>query len=531
MAKQVYTVLKLKDQFSGPMKIAAKNTKEFQQQAKFANTSIKKFGTNLNNSFKNTVATAAKATAAVTGLVAAMATKTGFSEAMNLEGYRLQLETATKDTKKAAEIMSYSIKLANKTPFEGGTLVEGAAKLEAMGMSAQEWLPKIGDMAAATNKPFDQAVEAVIDAQAGELERLKEFGITKAKIAEKANQMFANQEIINNKGQITDQKKFNEAMVALMQDRFTGGMEKQATTMKGLCSTVTGITKTGLASIVGITEDGSIRQGSLYEMLKDKIKSVADTLTKWQSDGTLQKIGDKVTSTVTKAIDGLSAAFMFLKDNINWLLPVAGGLLAGITAFSVVLSIASAIRTLYTAFNICKIAMAALNITMAVSPLIWIPAVIALAVAAGIALWQNWDKIKKMAEAVKKKIMGVVDAVKKFFGFTDKKKKVKLEVETTETRKTSGAGKTSRGPRHALGTTYFAGGETQINEGGRKESAILPSGTQIIPADKTKEALGGRSIKVNIPVTIQGNVIGNKEFANQVGAEVYRQVVVAISNM
>lgn len=531
MAKTVYSVLKLKDQFSGPMKVAAKNTKEFEQQAKYANTRIKNFGNNLNNAFKGSVSTAAKATTALTGLIAGMATKTGFSEAMNLEGYRLQLETATKDTKKAAEIMKYSIRMANKTPFEGGELVEGAAKLESMGMKAQEWLPKIGDMAAATSKPFDQAVEAVIDAQTGELERIKEFGVTKAQIAAKANQMFANQEVINANGQITDQKKFNAAMVAVMEERFTGGMDKQATTLKGLWSTVTGITKQGLSTIVGLTEEGTVRPGSLYEKLKNKIQSVSSTLEKWQSDGTLQKIGDQVTGTVTKAIDGLSAAFKFLKDNMNWILPIASGLLAGLIAFNVVLGISNAIKGFYEALNICSVAMAKLNLTMSISPLIWIPAVIALAVAAGIALWQNWDKVKEMAEAVKKKIMGVVDAVKEFFGFTDKKKKVKLEVETTETKKTGGGGGKPTLPHHALGTTYFAGGPTQINEGGRTESAVLPSGTQIIPADKTKGALGGRNVEIHIPVTIQGNVIGNKDFADQVGATIYRKVVIAMANM
>ena len=47
--------------------------------------------------------------------------------------------------------------------------MEGAAKFETMGMAAQKWLPLAGDMAAATNKSFDQATEALIDAQNGEL--------------------------------------------------------------------------------------------------------------------------------------------------------------------------------------------------------------------------------------------------------------------------------------------------------------------------------------------------------------------------
>ncbi|MGE7191755.1 phage tail protein [Lysinibacillus fusiformis] len=83
--------------------------------------------------------------------------------------------------------------------------------------------------------PLMQAVEAVADAQTGELERLKEFGITKKMIIDQANEMDMG-EIVNKSGQITDEKKFNEALFALMNERFKGSMEIQATTWDGLIS-------------------------------------------------------------------------------------------------------------------------------------------------------------------------------------------------------------------------------------------------------------------------------------------------------
>ena len=48
-------------------------------------------------------------------------------------------------------------------------------------------------------------MEALIDAQAGELERLKEFGITKAMILEQGEKMFSGEQIANNNGQIVNQ--------------------------------------------------------------------------------------------------------------------------------------------------------------------------------------------------------------------------------------------------------------------------------------------------------------------------------------
>lgn len=133
MAKTINTVLALKDKFSAGVKKAADNAKNMDRKTKMASNTVKKFGRDMNNM----AISAVKNTAKAAGALGALATGVGFKEAFDLEGYKLQLETATKDTK-AAEIMKFSIQLANKTPFEGGQLVEGAAQFEAMGNECQE---------------------------------------------------------------------------------------------------------------------------------------------------------------------------------------------------------------------------------------------------------------------------------------------------------------------------------------------------------------------------------------------------------
>lgn len=80
---------------------------------------------------------------------------------------------------------------------------------------------------------------------------------------------------------------------------------------------------------------------------------------------------------------------------------------------------------------------------------------------------------------------------------------------------------------NAMGTPYWRGGLTRVNERGG-EIMNLPSGTQIIPHDVSVKAAGGRSVTVN--VTIQGNVIGNREYTEQVGAYVGRKVLAALGN-
>ena len=171
--------------------------------------------------------------------------------------------------------------------------------------------------------------------QTGSMERMKEFGVTKDMIIQQAKDMRMGL-IVNNKGQITDQAKFNEAMFALMDSKFKGGMEKQATTMKGLWSTVTGTTKNALAEIVGITADGTIKQGSLFENVKIAITGIITKLNEWSADGTIQKISEQVTEGVTKilnfieeVITGITSFTTWMKDASDGAV-IFGGVISGI---------------------------------------------------------------------------------------------------------------------------------------------------------------------------------------------------------
>lgn len=82
--------------------------------------------------------------------------------------------------------------------------------------------------------------------------------------------------------------------------------------------------------------------------------------------------------------------------------------------------------------------------------------------------------------------------------------------------------------QHATGTNYFSGGFTEVGEHGG-EIVNLPNGTQIIPNDISKRMTGG-GYTVNCPVTIQGNVIGNEDFINQIGQAISNRVGLALSN-
>lgn len=76
-------------------------------------------------------------------------------------------------------------KFAAQTPFSVSQLTDAFVKLANQGFKPTlKEMRALGDLAASTGKEFDQLAEAIIDAQVGEFERLKEFGIRSKKEGE-----------------------------------------------------------------------------------------------------------------------------------------------------------------------------------------------------------------------------------------------------------------------------------------------------------------------------------------------------------
>ena len=107
----------------------------------------------------------------VTAGIAALG-KGMISNAADMQSYRNTLNVVMKDQELAAQTMVWAAKYANSTPFDTKGVVEATVRLQSYGVAAQDVLPAIGDMASVMGKDLMQAVEAVADAQTGELERL-----------------------------------------------------------------------------------------------------------------------------------------------------------------------------------------------------------------------------------------------------------------------------------------------------------------------------------------------------------------------
>ncbi len=114
--------------------------------------------------------------------------------------------TNTLGSRSAAQGAMASIqKFASQTPFSVQELTASFVKLANQGFTpTTEELRKLGDLASSTGKGFDQLAEAIIDAQVGEFERLKEFGIRASKAGDNV--------IFTFKGVQTQTKNTNDAI-------------------------------------------------------------------------------------------------------------------------------------------------------------------------------------------------------------------------------------------------------------------------------------------------------------------------------
>ena len=113
----------------------------------------------------------------------------GIAQAKNLVGeiinvrgefqkYEAVLTNTFQSNTRAAESMGMITEFAAKTPFQLNELTDSYVKLVNQGFTpTKNEMRQLGDLASSTGKGFNQLTEAILDAQTGQFERLKEFGI------------------------------------------------------------------------------------------------------------------------------------------------------------------------------------------------------------------------------------------------------------------------------------------------------------------------------------------------------------------
>ncbi|WP_107631465.1 phage tail tape measure protein [Agathobaculum massiliense] len=326
--------------------------------------------------------------------------------------------------------------------------------------------------------------------------------------------------------------------------------------------------KNKLWEMLGAQADGSIRAGSALEWLTEKAAAFSGWVAGLDMDGLAAQFDQRFAGAIERAGDAiawckengdlligglklLAGAFVLVKvgqfnSSLKNGISTIGGFIGTIAGMTTATTAQAAATGTATA------AQRGLNAAFKANPIGFVITLVEGLIAVGVLLYKNWDTLTKWAgrlwDTVKKAFGGIrdaivgafdsaKDAVGSFFSWLDDKiESVPLLGQLYKGAKGIGSsflnwldGATRIQPRgNALGTSYWRGGLTRVNERGG-EIISLPNGTQIIPHDVSVRRAGGPQVTVN--VTVAGNVIGNRQYADELGETIVRNIIRAWDNV
>lgn len=344
------------------------------------------------------------------------------------------------------------------------------------------------------------------------------------------------------------------AFVTVKVIKFTGDMISAVATVGDFIKTVRELISVKSLEAYCWMRSTAVVTAHRAALLADKAASAV----RWLTDQTVTLMANAVQWTVdTAAIAANKAALLGHKivGGAAWLatqaaaLGVASAAWVHNTAVMVLnkagqLASATATGIATGATTALTVAQGALNTVFYASPLGWVAALVLALVAAGVALYKNWDtvkatavslwtKVKTVFSGIKDSIVGAFNSAKEtvagFFSWIDQKiESIPLLGSLYSGGKSLIGGAVDLLAGNALGTSYWRGGLTRVNERGG-EIMNLPNGTQIIPHDISARMAGGP--QVTVQVTVAGNVIGNKQYADELGETIADKVIRALDNM
>ena len=585
--KNINVLLKLQDQFSKPLKATTQETKLAQKQIKACSNVINGWANNANKKFKNVAKSVTRAVgvmATLGGAISIAGIKNWSEQSIELAKKQVEaetkLESALKNVQSVAEGGTEAIKKAKKELLETASAIQkvgvvgdevtiaGMQQLTTYGLSTDAISMLSGSMddllvklygLNATQENAVTIATAMGKAINGSTGTLARYGIV---LTDAEKKMLSTGDATQRAAALNDilQKRVagtNEAMAQTDQGKIQqaanlyGDMQEEVG--KGLLSIKAQFAALG-AEAIPIIQDKLL---GAVQKLKEKVQAGIEYVNSHREE---IKAGiSKVAENVSKAFKVVSKAIGWIIDHGNVLIPILAGIVGGFAAFNIITSIVGIISTLTTVIQGVSAAGGILNAVMAANPIILVAAAIAALITIGVALYKNWDNIKAKAVELWDKVKAVFGGIKNAIcnAFTAAKDTVKGVIDWIGEKlgwlgeKIEGIpvlGDIFKGVKavggaivgavtgnrkvdsNATGTSYFRGGATSINEGGRGEVVDLPSGTRIIPHDVAQKTIGGAPV-VNVNLQVMGNVIGNQQFMEQCGDFVAKKVISALGTV
>ena len=257
-------------------------------------------------------------TTAAVGFIALA--KSIVSTGAQFETYNATLKVIMGSQKKATKAMGWLREMAKTTPYTIDKLTESFVKLTAYGIEPTKVMTTLGDTASAMGKDIELAVLALANAQTGEFETLKTFGIKAVELTNRnAKAMGATLEDVGRtalaftdsmgKEQIKIIDRTNRALItstimSIWNEKYEGAMKERVATFVGLTSNI---------------EDAWIQfKGAVGKSLLPHINKWLDVLLKkldaWAEDGTLKGWGDMIAAVLHNTIAWLAGFVASFKE-------------------------------------------------------------------------------------------------------------------------------------------------------------------------------------------------------------------------
>lgn len=251
------------------------------------------------------------------------------------EGYLTRLKTIEGSLAKAQTSLAWVKKFGKETPYEVADVLDAFIKMRSYGIDPTDGaLRSLGDTASGMGKDIMDAVEMLADAQTGEFERLKEFGVKAAVQGNKVS--FAYTQNGKDMVKTTDKSaaSIRRTLLGIFDAKFKGGMAEMATTWQGM-----------LSNMADWWADFKLRIGAagVFDLAKGKLKGLLDWLNKAADDGRMQAWAQKIADSIKPVIEYLD----HFARSVDWV-AVARGVAATAGVF---VRLAEAVGKLAEAFE------------------------------------------------------------------------------------------------------------------------------------------------------------------------------------
>ncbi len=574
-SKNINILLSLKDQFTPKLKGTTKEIRAQQKQINAATKTITNWGKNANNVFKRVMSTAGRAAgvlATLGGAISVAGVVNFANEA--IEGFNAAEEAETKLEAVLGNVPSIISQGADAARRAKDELVALTDQMEENGVVAGD-VSVAGLQQLATFQLSQKTLEKLAPGMADLIAQQKGLNATQSDAVSIGNMIG---KVMS--GQTSALSRAGIIMSDYQEQILKTGTEEQkaATLADVLAQNVGGVNKALAETDAGKIAVAQNLIGRTTDLIGEKLIGVkaqlADLLVQYMpqiqeaalglvtkletwitnNKDTIADAFEKIMSAGKTAFLILSSAISFFIQNANWLIPVITGVAAAFSAFNFISTIAKMFSGVTGAIKSASTAGQIFNAVMKANPFGMIATAIGIVITIIGLLIANWDQVKATVQVVVEKVVGFITTLKDAIvqlateikdgivgAFTWVKEKVSgvfdwfgdkiggiVDGIKSIPDKIKGFFGFGDAGGHATGTPYFKGGATRINEGGRGEIVDLPNGTRIIPHDVAKKAAqAGSAPSVVVNLTIQGNVISNRQYMEQTGDYIAKKILAA----